>query len=100
MDFSESWCFGCIGVWCSGVGPGGGGEPEDGRRDGRMGRWMGGQEYWRRMRGWEVGEDGEDGRLGGWEDGCEDGMMGGGVPGWEGGRKDGSIGRGWGACGG
>ena len=52
------------------------------------------------MRGWEAGEDGEDGRLGGWEDGCEDGMMGGGVPGWEGGRKDGSIGRGWGACGG
>ncbi len=50
---------------------------------------MGGREDWRRMRGWEVGEDGEhgedgceDGRLGGWEDGCEDGMMGGWVGGW------------------
>ena len=42
-----------------------------------------------RMRGWEIGEDGEHGeggcedwRLGGWEDGCEDGLMGGWVGGW------------------
>ena len=54
-----------------------------------MGGRMGGREYWRRMGGWDVGEDGEhgedgceDGRLGGWEDGCEDGMMGGWVGGW------------------
>ena len=38
---------------------------------------MGGRENWRRMGGWEVGEDGEHG-----EDGCEDGMMGGWVGGW------------------
>ena len=47
-----------------------------------MGEWMGGRENWRRMGGWEVGEDGEhgqdcggDGRLGGWEDGWVGGWV-------------------------